>query len=113
MSSILQRTRRFFMLSCRDINAFLASYLEGTLDARTHARFERHIARCAQCGSYLDQYRKTIELAKTNGTAKLEAPPEELAEWTLVFLRKHYQREVGRGNGEEGTGERENGRKRE
>ena len=96
MSSILQRTRRFFMFSCRDINAFLVGYLEGTLDARTHARFERHIAHCAQCGPYLDQYRKTIELAKTTGTAEPEAPPEELAEWTLVFLRKQYGENAGK-----------------
>ena len=102
MSSILQRTRRFFMLTCQDVNAFLVGYLEGTLDARTRVRFERHIARCPQCAPYLDQYRKTIALAKAEGTAEPLAPPDELAEWTLAFLRKHYGEEREKGRGGEG-----------
>ena len=105
MSSILQRTRRFFMLTCEDVNAFLVGYLEGALDPRTHARFERHVARCAQCGSYLDQYRTTIALARAEGTAEPQAPPDELAEWTLAFLREHYG-----GGGDGGTEGGGNGR---
>lgn len=98
--NILRDVRRFFMLSCQDVNAFLAGYLEGTLDDRTRVRFEQHIARCPQCAPYLEQYRATIALAKTAGAIEPKAPPDVLAEWTLSFLREHYD-EGGNGRREE------------
>jgi anti-sigma factor RsiW len=73
-------------LTCEDVNQFLTAYLDGALDARTQAAFEVHLRTCADCQAYLDQYRKTIELAKK---AKETTPvPEALIEQTLAFLRE-------------------------
>lgn len=76
------------MLTCEDVNRFLAKYLEGALDKRTRERFEKHVARCEPCQRYLEQYRTTIDLVKASDD--LPEPPEELTERTLAFLREHY-----------------------
>ena len=88
--SIFTDIRRLFMLTCEDVNHFLAEYLEGTLDERLRLRFEKHIANCAICDTYLEQYRRTIALVKEEADADLPEPPEELAKVTLDFLRRHY-----------------------
>lgn len=87
--NILHRLRQRFMLTCEDVNHFLAEYLEGTLDEKTCARFEKHIAGCEQCRRYLKQYRITVDLVKEAEEVP-EAPPDELTEKTLAFLRTHY-----------------------
>jgi anti-sigma factor RsiW len=38
----------------------VTDYLEGALPARDRARFERHIAGCPHCTTYLEQMRITI-----------------------------------------------------
>ena len=76
------------MLSCEDVNDFIVEYLEGTLDDRTRRRFEKHIANCPACSTYLDQYRETVTLVKEE--AAPPEPPEELVDATLDFLRQHY-----------------------
>ena len=79
--------RRLFMLTCEDVNDFLVAYLDGTLDTRTRARFERHIARCPQCRAYLAQYRETIALVQADGEPEPADPPDDLVELTLAFIR--------------------------
>lgn len=83
---MLTQFRRLIMLTCQDVNEFLVAYLDGELPARLGRRFEKHVARCAQCTAYLGQYRRTIELAREEGQA-VGDPPEELIEMTLAFLR--------------------------
>ena len=72
------------MPSCSDVNRFLVDYLDGSLDVRTHRRFEKHLAHCRNCTTYLAQYRTTIDLVRS-----VSAPdvPAELAEHTIEFLR--------------------------
>ncbi len=72
-------------LTCEEVNRFLAAYLDGALDARTQTAFEAHLQACSDCQAYLDQYRKTVELARR--AAKVPEPPPELIEHTLAFLR--------------------------
>ena len=90
---MMGKVRRFFMLTCEDVNEFLVAYLEDSLKERTKQRFQRHVARCPKCSAYLDQYRQTVELVRTDGALELEDPPDELVELTLAFLRKHYDDE--------------------
>lgn len=78
------------MLTCEDVNAFIVDYLEGTLDDRTRRRFEKHIANCGVCSTYLDQYRETVTLVKEEAAEHPPEPPEELVDATLDFLRQHY-----------------------
>lgn len=51
-------------LTCRDAIEFLAAYIDGDLAAVQRALFERHLAACPDCRTYLRQYQTTIHLAK-------------------------------------------------
>ncbi len=77
------------MLTCEDVNGFLTAYLEGTLDEKTRARFEKHIGGCEPCRRYLELFRVTIGFVKEAGEVPAD-PPDELTEKTLAFLRTHY-----------------------
>jgi anti-sigma factor RsiW len=86
----IREALRPYMITCRAVNRFLADYLDGTLDARTRARFEAHLQRCPNCDAYLEQYRMTIQLVKED---QIPDPPPELADRTLTFLRAHWDEE--------------------
>jgi anti-sigma factor RsiW len=47
-------------MNCDEFVELVTAYLEGALDARTHARFTEHLAACRGCDRYLDQIRHTI-----------------------------------------------------
>ena len=49
-------------LPCQDFVEVVTAYLEGTLSAADHQRFEEHLAACAKCETYMDQIRATIAL---------------------------------------------------
>lgn len=72
--------------TCQEINAFLATYMDGELDPDTQRRFENHLELCPPCHGYFDQYRKTIDLAHACRDADL---PPDLVKHTLTFLREH------------------------
>jgi anti-sigma factor RsiW len=52
-------------LSCRELVELVTDYVEGALDRRARARFDRHIAGCPHCTEYLAQMRETIRLTGT------------------------------------------------
>ena len=54
--------RRQRKLVCRELVELVTDYLEGTLSRRDRARFEAHIAACANCTQYVEQFRETIRL---------------------------------------------------
>lgn len=70
---------------CRDVNGFLADYVDGNLDEKTRSRFERHMRRCPPCARFFDQYQGTIEMAREAVPVEV---PKELADHTLAFLRQ-------------------------
>ncbi len=74
------------MLNCEQANSFIMDYLEDRLPAKTRAKFEMHLEKCAKCTPFLDQYKKTVELVAEDG--QIEVPPD-LAEHTITFLRDH------------------------
>jgi anti-sigma factor RsiW len=61
------------MMTCAEFVELVTSFLEGTLDADTEARFVEHLALCPGCDTYLQQFRRTID---TLG----ELPPESLSD---------------------------------
>jgi anti-sigma factor RsiW len=66
-------------VNCRDCAEFLADYLSGELAADVRATFERHLTRCPNCATYLEQYRATIEAGKAAFESEpVEDFPEEL-----------------------------------
>ena len=47
-------------MPCRELVELITDYLEDRLSARDRTRFEAHLADCAACRTYLDQFRRTI-----------------------------------------------------
>lgn len=83
------------MLTCEDVNQFLAAYLEGDVPPALRRRYEKHVERCSVCSTYLRQYRQTVDLTHESAVLDPE-PPEELVDLTMAFLRKHWDEESGR-----------------
>jgi anti-sigma factor RsiW len=52
-------------LSCQELVELVTDYLEGALPSELHDRFERHIAHCSGCQTYLQQMRATIRATGT------------------------------------------------
>lgn len=78
------------MLTCEQLIAFLADYLEERLDAETLVAFERHLAVCRSCVAYLASYRETILMARAATLApalNVEDVPEELVAAVLAVAR--------------------------
>ena len=68
------------MITCREFEEFVLSYLDGELPARQARIFEWHLRICRECREYLAAYRRTIELgAAVLGPAQ-EAVPEDVPE---------------------------------
>ena len=59
-------------LTCREVIARLADYVDAALDLLMHARVTVHLAVCAQCRAYLATYRRTIALVGQRG--RLDMP---------------------------------------
>ena len=67
-------------MNCRELIDFLDDYVDGRLLMMERARFEMHLAICAECREYLRTYRGTIALAKGASTQDEAAArmPDEL-----------------------------------
>lgn len=59
------RLRRERTLTCQELVELVTDYLEGTLSRADRAAFERHISGCTNCRTYVEQFRRTIELTGT------------------------------------------------
>jgi len=77
---------------CVEIVELVSAYLEDTLTRRQRARFDAHIADCADCRAYLEQMRLTIELTGTLREGDLsDAMRDEFGE---VFRRMRDEGEI-------------------
>lgn len=78
-------------MTCREVAEFLMRYLDGELSPAERAEFERHLAVCAACVSYLDSYRKTVEverLAHAGDRDATERVPEGLVRAILEARKR-------------------------
>ena len=87
----LKNLRRRIVFTCSDVNEFLTAYADGVLERGMRRRFDRHVAACPGCATYLGQYRQTVELVRDAGNEPVPNPPDELVALTLAFLRDHYE----------------------
>ena len=71
-------------LTCRELVELVSDYVEGVLTDTERARFERHIAGCADCTRYVAQIRVTILAA---GRLREEAVPAGVRDLLLARLR--------------------------
>lgn len=80
-------------INCQACVDFILDYLEGTLPAGQKDRFEQHLRLCPGCVTYMDNYKKTAELARAVG-AQPEAPapvPAALVEAILKARGHSYE----------------------
>jgi anti-sigma factor RsiW len=75
-------------LSCQELVELVTDYLEGVLPGELHERFERHIAHCAGCQTYLVQMHATI---RATGTLSVDSLSPE-AERTLLGAFRNWRR---------------------
>ena len=64
-------------LSCAELVELVTEYLEDALDPRTRLRFERHLAECEGCDTYLEQMRQTMKLLGRIPQETLSQPTRE------------------------------------
>jgi anti-sigma factor RsiW len=58
-------------LTCREVIARLADYVDAALDLLTHARVAVHLAVCAECRAYLATYRRARALIGRSGQVEM------------------------------------------
>ena len=63
------------MTCCREISDFLMAYLDGELPAEQREAFDKHLAACPPCATYLKSYEATVRLGKLCGCSGLPAAP--------------------------------------
>ena len=76
-------------LTCRDVIALLADYLEQSLPTETLEGFNGHLDRCPACVAYVNTYRKTRELT---GEVTQVAMPEDMRTRLRQFLLDRLER---------------------
>ena len=52
------------MITCRDFAEFVWAYIADELPPSQRIEFDAHLSECPHCVSYLDSYRKTVEMGK-------------------------------------------------
>lgn len=68
------------MISCREFEAFILDYLDGSLASAQKKKFEWHLRVCRECREYLAAYKRTIEVGKTVLGPADESVPAEVPE---------------------------------
>jgi anti-sigma factor RsiW len=81
------------MLTCRELEDFVADYIDGVLPKQQRRTFELHIRLCPDCRRYLDAYKRTIALVGQTAFHELAEPvpepvPEELVKAILAARRE-------------------------
>lgn len=76
-------------MTCRELIAVLADYLEQSLAADAVADLERHLADCAPCRAYIATYAKTRAIG---GDAQRVEMPEEMRARLREFLLERLLR---------------------
>ena len=69
-----------YMISCKDLEAFIVDYVDETLPARQRKKFEVHLLVCSSCQAYIDNYKQTIELSRAAYDEKDQASCDDMPE---------------------------------
>jgi predicted anti-sigma-YlaC factor YlaD len=57
------KLRRRRSLTCQELVELVTDYLEEKLSRSDRDAFDAHLANCTNCRTYVDQFRRTIEVA--------------------------------------------------
>jgi anti-sigma factor RsiW len=63
-------------VTCRELVAFLMSYLDGKLPEAQHRPFREHLTQCPDCLAYLATYQEAVRLGRSVCTCGDEIPPD-------------------------------------
>jgi anti-sigma factor RsiW len=80
-------------VTCRELVDFLAKYLDGGLSATERARFDEHLADCANCAAYLASYRHTVQICEEARVSGDEALPPDIPEALVQAIMAARRRE--------------------
>jgi anti-sigma factor RsiW len=78
------------MITCADLEEFVADYLDGSLAEPRRRALETHLDDCAACREFVAAYQRTVRVAKKvfdDKSATAEAP-ENLVQAILVSLAR-------------------------
>ncbi len=75
---MLQRLHR--MITCKEFEDFVLSYLDGELTGRQRSVFEWHMRFCRECREYLAAYKRAAELGRAVLLSPDEPVPEDVPE---------------------------------
>lgn len=64
-------------MPCQDLVEVITDYLEGALPEEDHIRFEEHLAVCAKCREYVEQFRRTIAAVGSVSEPELDQQTRE------------------------------------
>ena len=76
-------------MTCRDVIALLADYLEATCDAETVRALEAHLRDCRPCIAYLNTYVRTRDVTAQANRMEM---PEEMKARLRSFLLERLRR---------------------
>ena len=71
-------------MPCQELVEVITDYLEGALSERDRIRFEEHLAVCAKCDEYMEQFRRTIQAV---GSVREEDLDPQVRESLLTAFR--------------------------
>ena len=74
-------------MTCKEVNEFLADYLDGTLPWRQRLSFNVHLMICQHCRQYMASYAATIRVTKSLGQVAEQQVPDELVRAILTARR--------------------------
>lgn len=76
--------------SCKEMVDLLNLYVDGELDEKTRAAFDKHFELCPPCVDFLANYKKAIDLGKVAARKEsAEELPCSVKEHLRSFLIKH------------------------
>lgn len=70
-------------LRCREVVELVTDFLEGSLVVERRDLFERHMAMCTWCQTYLDQMRRTLSMV--GQLREEDVPPALVHSLSLAF----------------------------
>ena len=75
---MLKRMHR--MITCKEFEDFVLSYLDDELPKRQRSTFEWHLRICRECRDYLTAYKRTVEVERAVLTSPDGSIPADVPE---------------------------------
>ena len=76
------------MITCKEFEEFVLSYLDGDLPVKQRSMFEWHIRICRDCREYLAAYQRAIELGQAVLPTSDQSLPGDVPEDLIKAILK-------------------------